>query len=220
VSEKLPSLNAIEAILRNFSVREDFSSALRAQASLLSISLSTYKQFTSVNALKPATRRQAISQLRRLEKALKQLDRALGNLSAPAMMALDHQRRVLSLNWTVSIPQGIRLWLNGNYPGIGQAAFAAIEGLEANEPKPERGRRKDENIQILMQTLSDIFFAVTGKAPVHHTDPYQDGREIGTFTQFVNELFELAGIDRSAEHEARWAVDDFKKRHEFSQPPS
>jgi len=212
VSENLTSPEALEVILRRLPVRTDFPVSFRSLALGLSYILSLHKPEPTAGPLKPATRIQAISQLRRLEKALKQLDQALAELSNPATVALDQHRQTHSLQWTPTLPQAIRLYLAQSFPGLGEAALAAAKALEAKGPEPEPGRRKDTNIETLMRTLADIFSVVTGSAPTRITDAYKGGRDVGAFAQFVAEIFELAGINRSADREARWAIDDFKDR--------
>ncbi len=212
-SENTPSVEDLVVALRSLPVRTDRHVPFGLHAALISLSLAICKEPSLAQALRPATKKQLIAQLRRLGKALAQLDRALSELSVPATTLLDRARRKLSLQWEVSIPQMIRLWLDEHYPGLARAAASAAEELESDQPQADRGRRADQNIKTLMQVLADTFFAVTGRAPARHVDAYEDGREIGAFVPFVTKIFELAGIDRSAEHEARWAIDDYKERH-------
>ena len=216
MSEGIPTSEALVAVLRRLPVRKDLPVSLDSQALVLAMGLSIYKPIAAVTPLKPATRKQTISQLRRLEKALNQLDQTLAELSYPTTAALDQYRRSQSLEWTPSLPQAIRLYIAQSFPSLGEAALAVAEDLEAHGPETQRGRQRNQSIQPLMQLLADIFSAVTGEGPARHVDAYQYGRDVGIFAQFVSEIFDLAGIDHSAEHEARWAVDDFKKRHEPS----
>lgn len=56
----------------------------------------------------------------------------------------------------------------------------------------------------IAQVCGKIFLDLTRKRPVLHSDAYY-GNRTGPFLRFVTEVFEIVGIDASAEHYAREA---------------
>ena len=131
---------------------------------------------------------------RELSNIAKTLNEALGSLSETSLAALNFRREaLLSLMTTLGILSH-------------SASKANIPQISGNSGLGQPKKVQPRQIALV---VARHYNGLTGKAP---TVPSKDGKAYGPFMGLLKKVYEIIGVDASAEAQAKNAVKDWKSK--------
>jgi hypothetical protein len=171
-----------------------------------------------------ATPKQAIEQLEDFADKFSKFRKAAEAISEDVYEPLWNWRGDHGLEWTATNApvHAIRL-LDEQYPhlelGVREVAEGLRQWMKESGKESYSGRKPVPDINQLAKSLGPLYYMVT-RVPPTRRNRADDGTPYGPFLEFVEAVFELAGIRAPAADYARKACKEFKAGYGGNSPDS